>query len=161
MAWECPTNFSLSRWAERVNAFDKTICSIGYRRAFVLLIGWAAVTVPAAVYMQVNGAMVPMIRTLLFGPGEFLLSRLAVPLSPLAPVLLIASLALIAYSAYKLRARPAAPVTLWVILIAGISFWAVWGRQADINQIILYLPMLVRGRGDLLATEPLAATTRW
>src|SRR3989442_8585540 len=51
-------------------------------RVLVLLLGCAAVILPALAYMQAKGALAPIIRTLLFGPGEFLLSRLAIPLSP-------------------------------------------------------------------------------
>ena len=122
-----------------------------YRRALILLIGCAAVVVPALVYMQVNNALAPMIRTLLFGPGEFLLSRLAIPLSPVAPVLLVAALALSTYAAYKLRRRPAISVGLLLILNAAISVFVLRGNQADVNQIIFYLPMFVLGCGLVIA----------
>jgi hypothetical protein len=122
-----------------------------FRRAFILLIGCAAVIVPALVYMQVNRALAPMIRTLLFGPGEFLLSRLAIPLSPVAPVALVAALAVSAYALHKLRVRPAIGAGLLLILIAAISVFVLRGNQADVNQIILYLPMLVLGCGLVIA----------
>jgi Dolichyl-phosphate-mannose-protein mannosyltransferase len=122
-----------------------------YRRAFILLIGCAAVIVPALVYMQVNNALAPMIRTLLFGPGEFLLSRLAIPLSPVAPVLLVAALAVSTYAAHNLRGRPAIGVGVLLILIAAISAFVLGGNQADVNQIIFYLPMLVLGCGLVIA----------
>jgi hypothetical protein len=118
-----------------------------YRRLLFLLIGCAAVIAPALVYMEVNGALAPMIRTLLFGPGEFLLSRLAVPLSPLAQLLLLAALALIARAVYALRARPAIGAGLLLILIAAISSFLLLGDEADVNQIIFYLPMFVLGCG--------------
>lgn len=122
-----------------------------FRRAFILLIGCAAVIVPALVYMQVNRALAPMIRTLLFGPGEFLLSRLAIPLSPVAPVALVAALAVSACALHKLRVRPAIGAGLLLILIAAISVFVLRGNQADVNQIILYLPMLVLGCGLVIA----------
>lgn len=133
-----------------------------YRRAFFLLIGCAAVIVPALVYMQVNRALVPMIRTLLFGPGEFLLSRLAIPLSPVAPVLLVAALAVSAYALHKLRGRPAIGAVLLLILIAAISVCMLRGNQADVNQIIFYLPMLVLGCGLVIAvfTKAVAVAER-
>ena len=133
-----------------------------YRGAIVLLIGCAAVILPSMVYMQVNDALAPMIRTLLFGPGEFLLSRLAIPLSPLAPVLLVMSVALIAYAAHKLRGRTPMAVALWLILIAGISLFVWRGRQADVNQIIFYLPMIVLCGGLVICvfTKTLTAAER-
>jgi hypothetical protein len=122
-----------------------------YRRAFILLAGCAAVIVPALIYMQWNGALAPMIKTLLFGPGEFLLSRLAIPLSPVAPVLLATALAGSAYAAHKLRERPAIGAGLLLILIVAISIFVLRGNQADINQIIFYLPMLLLGCGLAVA----------
>jgi hypothetical protein len=122
-----------------------------YRRAFTLLIGCAVVIVPALAYMQLNNALAPMIRTLLFGPGEFFLNRLAIPLSPVAPVLLVAALAVSTYAAHKLRVRPAIGVGLLLILIAAISVFVLGGNQADVNQIIFYLPMLVLGGGLVIA----------
>lgn len=122
-----------------------------YGRAFILLIGWSVVIVPSLVYMQVNRALAPMMRTLLFGPGEFLLSRLAIPLSPVAPVLLVAALAGSAYALHKLRGRPAIGAGLLLILFAAISVFVLRGNQADVNQIIFYLPMLVLGCGLVIA----------
>lgn len=122
-----------------------------YRRAFILLIGCAAAIVPALVYMQVNHALAPMIRTLLFGPGEFLLSRLAIPLSPVAPVLLVAALAASAVAARKFRERPAIAIAVWLILIAAIAVFVLGGNEADINQIIFYLPMIALACGLAVA----------
>lgn len=133
-----------------------------YRRALLLLIGFAAAIAPALVHMQMNDALARMMRTLLFGPGEFLLSRLAIPLSPVAPALLAAALAATAYAAHRLRSRPAIAAGLWLILIAAISFFLLGGNQADVNQIIFYLPMLVLGCGFAIAvfTNTFAAAER-
>jgi len=129
----------------------KFVGHLNYRRAIILLIGCAAVIVPALVYMQASHALVPMIRTLLFGPGEFLLSRLAIPLSPFAPVLLVAAVVVSTYAAHKLRGRPAIGAGVFLILIAAISVFVLRGNQADVNQIIFYLPMLVLGCGVVIA----------
>jgi hypothetical protein len=101
--------------------------------------------------MQVNGALAPMIKTLLFGPGEFLLSRLAIPLSPVAPVMLAAALAGSALVLRKTADSPAIGTALLLILIAAISGVVLRGNQADVNQIIFYLPMFVLGFGLLIA----------
>lgn len=122
-----------------------------YRAALMLLVGFATALVPALAYMQVNGALAPMIRTLLFGPGEFLLSRLAIPLWPVAPILFVAALAASAYAAHRLRERPSTAVALWAALIVAISVFLLRGSQADVNQIIFYLPMLVLGCGLAVA----------
>jgi hypothetical protein len=100
--------------------------------------------------MLLNGALGAMIRTLLFGPGEFLLSRIAVPLSPLAPLVLLTAVTLIAYAAHKTEAGSAKSIGLWLILVVAVSLFAILGREADINQIILYLPMVVLGGGALI-----------
>ena len=113
------------------------------RRVMMLLIGFAAVLAPAVAYMQAKGALAPMTRTLLFGPGEFLLNRLATPLSPVAGLLLAASLAAVTYATHKLRGNAPVTAALWLILIASISAFVFRGDQAGVNQIILYLPMFV------------------
>jgi hypothetical protein len=92
-----------------------------------------------------------MIRTLLFGPGEFLLSRLAIPLSPLAPVAFVAALGACAYAAHKLQRHQAVASSLWLILLAAIAGFVLRGNQADINQIIFYLPMILLGCGLVIA----------
>ena len=147
---------------QRLSDKLKVVGHRNYRRTFILLIGCAAVIVPSLVYMQVSHALAPMIRTLLFGPGEFLLSRLAIPLSPVAPSLLVAALAVSTYAAHKLRGRPAIAVGLLLILIAAISVFVSGGNQADVDQIIFYLPMLVLGCGLVIAvfTDAIAVAQR-
>ena len=113
------------------------------RRVLTLLIGFATVLAPAFAYMQLKSALAPMIKTLLFGPGEFLLNRLATPLSPVAPLLLAALVAAIAYAAYKLRHNQKLTTLLWLASIAGVVAYLLFGGQSGINQIIFYLPMIV------------------
>jgi hypothetical protein len=114
-----------------------------FRRVLVLVLGFLAVLVPALAYMQAKGALAAMIRTLAFGPGEFLLNRLATPLSPLAPLLLVASLAAITYATRKLSGNLPVTAALWLFAIAAVSVFLLKGSQSDINQLIFYLPMLV------------------
>jgi len=129
----------------------RLVAHLDYRPPLVLLIGSATAIAPALVYMQVKGALVPMIKTLLFGPGEFLLNRLAIPLSPVAPLLLVAALAVTTYASYKLRNHPPIAVSLWLILIAGIFVTVLGQHQADVDQIIFYVPMLVLASGLAIA----------
>jgi hypothetical protein len=128
----------------------KFVGHLNYLGPAALLLGFAGVLLPAMVYMRLNGALGAMIRTLLLGPGEFLLSRLAVPLSPVAPLVLLTAVTLIAYAAHKAGARSPKSISLWMILVVAISFFAIRGREADINQIILYLPMIILGAGVLI-----------
>lgn len=114
-----------------------------YRRMLVLLIGCATTVLPVMAYMQIRGALAPMVRTILFGPGEFLLNRLAIPLSPLVPVIFIIILAAAGCAAYKLRRRPSQGFAVWIVLIAAIGTFVLRGNQADVNQMIFYFPMLV------------------
>ena len=53
--------------------------------------------------MAARDALLPMTRTLLFGPGEFLVSRLASVPSPLVPMLFVSWIGLMRFAAYKLR----------------------------------------------------------
>ena len=128
---------------ERLSDKLKFVGHRNYRRALILVMGCAAMILPALGYMHLHGALAPMIRTLLFGPGEFLLSRLAIPLSPVAPVVLVIALVVSAYAAHKLRGHPAIATGLWLILIAAICVFLLRGSQTDVNQIIFYLPMFV------------------
>src|SRR5262245_47599422 len=114
-------------------------------RSLTMLIGFAAVVLPALIFMQANHALQPMIRTMLFGPGEFLLSRLAVPLSPVAPLVLISAVAAATYGSNKLRTQSALAVGLWLALLVAISVFLLYGNQSDVNQIIFYLPMFILG----------------
>ena len=56
-------------------------------RAVILLGGFLAPVVPTLVYMKTRQALGAMTHTLLFGPGEFLLNRLAAVPSPDVPSL--------------------------------------------------------------------------
>lgn len=136
---------------KRLSDKMRLVPHLDYRGSLVLLIGTAAAIAPALVYMQVHGALVPMIKTLLFGPGEFLLNRLAIPLSPVAPFLLVAALAVTAYASYRLRNHPLIAVSLWLILIAGIIVFVLGQHQADVDQVIFYGPMLVLASGLAIA----------
>lgn len=117
--------------------------SRSYRRVLVLIIGCAATVLPVLAYMQARGAFAPMVRTILFGPGEFLLNRLAIPLSPLVPAIMVIIFAASAYAAHELRSRPYLGLAIWIVLIAGVGTFVVRGNQADVNQIIFYFPILV------------------
>lgn len=112
-------------------------------RILVLLLGCATTVLPVLFYMQARGALIPMIRTILFGPGEFLLNRLAIPLSPLVPLILVAAVSICSYAAFKLRGHPFYELMVSITLIAAVAVFVLLGNQADVNQIIFYFPMFV------------------
>ncbi|HKA19617.1 MAG TPA: glycosyltransferase family 39 protein [Blastocatellia bacterium] len=122
----------------------------GIYQSLMLLTGFAVVVLPALIFMQANHALQPMIRTMLFGPGEFLLSRLAVPLSPVAPLVLLSAVAVATYASNKLRTNDTLAVGCWLALLVAISVFLLFGSQSDVNQIIFYLPMFVLGSGLLI-----------
>jgi len=122
----------------------------GIYQPFILISGFAAVVLPALVFMQANRALLPMMKTMLFGPGEFLLSRLAVPLSPVAPLFLLSLIAAVAYVSKKLHTTESLAVGLWLTLLLAIIVFLLYGNQSDVNQIIFYLPMFVLGLGLLI-----------
>jgi len=125
----------------------KFVGHVDYRGPLVLLIGSATAIAPALVYMHVKGALAPMIKTLLFGPGEFLLNRLVIPLSPVVPLFFVAVLAVTTYATYKLHSHPPVAVFMWLILLAATFVFVLGQHQADVDQIIFYLPMLVLASG--------------
>lgn len=123
----------------------------GLRQGVALAIGCLAVVAPTLLYMRVENALGAMIRTLLFGPGEFLLSRLAIPLSPAAPVALAGALAVGAYVSHKLAGRTGTVNVFSSLLFVGIVIFVLIASQEDVNQIIFYLPMMVLIGDFLLA----------
>lgn len=128
---------------DRTLTYRFSLDSGNYRRVLVLLTGCATTVVPVLFYMQARGALVAMTRTILFGPGEFLLNRLAIPLSPLVPAVLVVAFVVCGYAAHKLRSRPLPGLAVWLTLIAAVATFVLGGNQSDVNQIIFYFPMLV------------------
>jgi hypothetical protein len=147
----CEVRQTLLSGERRNTALRRLSDGLKFAGPSALLIGCAAAVIPALAYMEMRGALAPMIRTLLFGPGEFLLSRLAIPLSPVAPAALVAALAASAYFAHRFRSRPAITVVLSSVMILAILVFVLWGDQPDVNQLIFYLPMVVLACGLLVA----------
>ena len=113
------------------------------RRVLGLAAGFAAVIGPTLLYMQSKGALAPMTRTLLLGPGEFLASRLAFPRSPVVSALFALVLAASAYAAFRLRARRVIASLLWLALIVAISVFALFVGEPAMNNLIFYVPMFI------------------
>ncbi|HVF91841.1 MAG TPA: glycosyltransferase family 39 protein [Blastocatellia bacterium] len=115
----------------------------GFKRALALLSGFALPIIPVLAYIEAQGALAPMIRSLLFGPGEFLLSRLAATPSPLIPGAGLVILACCALLARGLRGRGRALPALFSSGLVALSAFALLANQAAIDKIIFYAPVFV------------------
>lgn len=118
----------------------------GYlRQALVLACGFATVILPVAFYLLAEGAFVPMTRALLFGPGEFLVTRLAFPRSPIVPILFVLILSACAFAAYRTRNRRRLSSLIWIILALGVSLFSIAADEFAVNKLIFYLPLMIFG----------------
>ncbi len=114
-----------------------------YRRALLVILGVAAPLLPVIVYMAAKDALLPMIKTLLFGPGEFLVSRLASAPSPLVPVLFVLWLGLCVFAVYKLRSSRIVAIAISAICALSIMWFLVWADQLIIDKLIFYAPVMI------------------
>jgi dolichyl-phosphate-mannose-protein mannosyltransferase len=114
-----------------------------WRRAAMLLAGFLLPVVPVLIYMKSQHALGAMTRALLFGPGEFLLNRLASVPSPDVPLIYAAALAAIGFTTMKLRAGRSTISMIWsAAIIANLAFFLL-GPQSAIDKLIFYLPIFV------------------
>ena len=114
-----------------------------YRRALLVALGVVLPLIPVIVYMAAKDALLPMIKTLLFGPGEFLVNRLASVPSPLVPMLFVLWIGICTFAVYKFRSSPKAVNV--ITTICGISFIQVLIRadQSISDRLIFYAPMMI------------------
>lgn len=113
------------------------------KRGVMLLAGFLLPVVPTLIYMKSQQALGAMTRTLLFGPGEFLLNRLAGVPSPGVPLLYAVALTALAVIAAKLRANRSMVSLVWsAVIIAHLVFFLL-GPQSAIDQLIFYAPIFV------------------
>ncbi len=117
-----------------------------YRRALVLSAGFAVLIIPALIFMKTQGALGAMAKTLLFGPGEFLVSRLAGLPSPLVPLMFVLLLATCVWAAYKFRYREEASL-IWASIVALVIISLLVLDQDLIDGLIFYAPMIVIAAG--------------
>ncbi|HKP10865.1 MAG TPA: glycosyltransferase family 39 protein [Blastocatellia bacterium] len=117
-----------------------------YRRGAILLAGFALPVAPVLIYMKSQSALGAMTRALLFGPGEFLLNRLAAVPSPDVPLIYAAAAAAVLFVAARLRANRANPRIAEAIVgavIAGSLAFVALGPQSAVDKLIFYLPVFV------------------
>jgi Dolichyl-phosphate-mannose-protein mannosyltransferase len=114
-----------------------------WRRGAILLAGFLLPVAPTLVYMLSQHALGAMTRALLFGPGEFLLNRLASVPSPDVPLLYVAALAGVAFAAAKLRTHRMMFAGLWgAAIFCNLALFAL-GPQSAIDKLIFYLPVFI------------------
>ncbi|HEX5733890.1 MAG TPA: glycosyltransferase family 39 protein [Blastocatellia bacterium] len=114
-----------------------------YKRVLILAAGFIAPVAPVLIYMAARDALLPMAKTLLFGPGEFLVSRLAAAPSPLVPVLFISWIGLCAFVIYKLRSSYASAMGISAICGLAIIGFIVAADQKEVDKLIFYAPAMI------------------
>ncbi|HKV39063.1 MAG TPA: glycosyltransferase family 39 protein [Blastocatellia bacterium] len=119
-------------------------------RLGLLLAGFVAPAIPVAGYMLAERAFGKMLKTLFFGSGEFLVSRLAATPSPVWPILFFAGIAGGFWLAYVLRARVQGLGIIVLLAVGSTCFCVLTGENA-LSEIVLYLPVLTIGAGLIAA----------
>jgi hypothetical protein len=118
-----------------------------YGHALVVLSGFAAGVIPVLIYLQSKGALGQMIQALLFGPGEFLLNRLAAAPSPLPPILLFLWFVACAFAGNYFRSKQPVALGIFAIALVSVSFFLLLAKQDDIDPLIFYLPVMIIAAG--------------
>lgn len=121
-----------------------------YKRALIVVAGFLLPVVPVPIYMAYHGALGAMSRTLLFGPGEFLVGRLASTPSPLIAAAFTATLAGSFVAARRLKRKALLAVAAAVLLLVPVLVFCLLGDQAQVDKLLFYLPALLIGAGALV-----------
>jgi len=112
-------------------------------QALVTAGGIASVVLPVACYMFWHDALGSMTRTLVFGPGEFLASRLVLPRSPVVPALFLLALSTFILAAYRFRRHQTASILIWTLLLIGVFVFSIASGEFAMNKLIFYLPLVI------------------
>jgi hypothetical protein len=115
----------------------------GQRRALLLLAGFFLPIIFVLAYMHSEGALLAMAKALLFGPGEFLVSRLAYLPSPAAPALLVILLVGCAFLANCFESDRRLSIAIWVAALISTSLFILTADQALIDELIFYAPIMI------------------
>jgi hypothetical protein len=118
-----------------------------YKRALPVISGCAIAVLPVLIYMQSKGALGQMIQTLLFGPGEFLLNRLAAVPLPIIPVLVLLWIMLCALAANHFKANRPVALGIFAMAILSISLFLLFVKQDYVDALIFYLPVMIIAAG--------------
>jgi hypothetical protein len=115
----------------------------------LLLAGFFFPIIFVLVYMHSEGALSAMMKTLLFGPGEFLVSRLASSPNPIVPALFVISLVGCVFLANRFRSHRRLGYIIWAAALVSTSLFALFANQAMIDCIIFYTPIMIISAGLL------------
>jgi hypothetical protein len=116
----------------------------GNIRAIVtLLAGFLLPVIPTLLFIQAKGVFNQMVSTLLFGPGEFLLNRLAGAPQPFVPLLFALVIFAVAVSVNRLK--DAKSVVLAIIGLGTLTLvlFGIFAPQRFIDALIFYLPIFL------------------
>jgi hypothetical protein len=113
-----------------------------YQRIIPVIIGCATPVLPVLFYMQSKAALGQMIKTLLFGPGEFLLNRLAAAPLPFIPLAVVLWFALCVYAARPGKLQPSAVNKVYAVAIVSVAAFLVV-KQDYVDALIFYAPVLI------------------
>jgi hypothetical protein len=113
------------------------------RRLGALVVGFLAPVIPVVWFIHRAGALTPMARTLFFGPGEFLLSRLAATPSTVFPVLILVLLASSAFAVHRLRSRPELSAALALLVACCLVIFLAFGPEGPLSEIVFYAPVII------------------
>jgi hypothetical protein len=118
-----------------------------YRQAMLVISGFVVVVIPVLIYLQSKGALGQMIQALLFGPGEFLLNRLAAVPSPFLPALFFLWLMVCAFAANYFRSNRPVALGIYAMAVLSVSLFLWLAKQDDIDPLIFYLPVMIIAAG--------------
>jgi len=113
-----------------------------HNRALLVIAGLALAVMPVVIFIAVKGALASMIRTLLFGPGDFLLSRLAGIPSPAGPLLFLLIVAVFAVIFIKTEKRPSIRVVVNILFPILPIMFITRSSQSVFDSLIFYTPIL-------------------
>ena len=136
---------------ERRVHFRDYFCKKNINIILVLCAGIVAPVIPVLIYTAREGALRPMIRTLLFGPGEFLLGRLAATPSPFYSLILICAISICGFVVYKLRKRSVESKVIWLGMTFVLAVYLVLAKQGMIDSLVFCLPAGILLGGIILA----------
>jgi hypothetical protein len=128
---------------DRQGALNAIDIARNYERALIVVAGFMLPVLPVVIYMAARDALMPMTIALLFGPGEFLVSRLASVPSPLVPMLFVSWIGLCAIAAYKLRTSAVSSVAISSFCALSISWFILGADQTVIDKLIFYAPVII------------------
>lgn len=118
-----------------------------YRQALPVMSGCAVAVIPVLIYLQSKGALGQMVEALLFGPGEFLLNRLAAAPSPVLPMLFLLWVLVCAFAANHFKLNPQVALGIFAIAIVSVSLFLLLAKQDDVDALIFYLPVMIIAAG--------------